>query len=406
MSSKEDIISMLSKLSVTKIDGQTNDRALVHLEKELIKIAMSVSTALGGGRLGHAGLIIPDADYTRRTGGLQFVVPAHPGVYPTTNITSKNKSRREAEHKELIKEYEVCAGVEQVLREKILEAVDEAYVLELEDEIMGFMDVSPRKLLDHLRSRGGQVDHNDTVALINERDQPWDMSIVPAVYFLKVEKAMKALDRANITSCRTQRRDFLLEQFAKCDDFKPAVREWKQRPATAQTWDNLKLFVSEEYAKAMKDGSTLTSRDVGIGSANAMEEVVEEVEELVANITESQTKRDEELHTFMKQTTATINELKADFKKATTTPPKVAKAGTSDDATPTLADKSRSARRRGKPKPTDAEKEALRKTLLDKVKACTHCGNKHPATRDELCWSLESNASLRPSGWPFNKKTE
>lgn len=403
MSSKEDIISMLSTMSVTKIDGQPNDQSLVHLEKELIKIAMSVSTALGGGRHGHAGLIIPDAEYVRRTNGEQFVVPAHPGVYPTTNITKNNKAQREAEHKELIKQYEVCAGVEQVLREKILEAVDEAYVLELEDEIMGYMDVSPRTLLDHLRSRGGQVDHNDTVTLINERDQPWDVSIVPAVYFLKVEKAMKALDRANITSCRNQRRDFLLEQFAKCDEFKPAVREWKQRPMTAQTWDNLKLFVSEEYAKAMKDGCTLTSRDVGIGAANAMEEVVEGVEELVANITESQSKRDDELRTFMKETAAAIKELK---QAATATPPTAAPK-TNDDVTNTASASNgrTSRRRRGKTK-TDAEKEAHKKALADKCKACVHCGNKHPGTRDELCWSLDSNASLRPSGWPFNKKSE
>jgi hypothetical protein len=155
MSSKEDIIGMLSKMSVTKIDSQPNDRSLVQLEKELIKIAMSVSTALGGGRHGHAGLIIPNAEYARIANGETFVVPAHPGVYPTINITSKNKSRREAEHKELIKQYEVCAGTEQALREKILEAVDEAYVLELEDDIMGFMNVSPRTLLDHLRCRGG-----------------------------------------------------------------------------------------------------------------------------------------------------------------------------------------------------------------------------------------------------------
>ena len=401
MSSKEDIIAMLSKMSVTKIDGQPNDRSLVQLEKELVKIAMSISTALGGGRHGHAGLIIPDAEYVRRTNGEQFIVPAHPGVYPTTNITSKTKSRREAEHKELIKQYEVCAGVEQALREKILEAVDEAYVLEWEDEIMGFMDVSPRKLLDHLRSRGGQVDHNDTVTLINERDQPWDITIVPAVHFLKVEKAMKALDRANITSCRNQRRDFLLEQFAKCDEFKPAVREWKQRPDVDQTWDNLKLFVSEEYAKAMKDGCTLTSRDVGIGAANAMEEVVEEVEELVANITESQTKRDEEFQKFMKQTTAAMAEIKAEIKQNKSTPPK-----TSNEATTTPSAKTRSARRRGKPKTPDAEKEAAKQALLEKVKACAHCGIKHPSTRDELCWSLESNAALRPSGWPFAKKTE
>ena len=154
----------------------------------------------------------------------------------------------------------------------------------------------------------------------------------------------------------------------------------------------------------MKDGSTLTSRDVGIGAANAMEEVVEEVEGLVANITESQTKRDEEFRTFMKQTTAAFAELKAEMKKST--PPPAPKASTGSEATTTPSAKNRSARRRGKPKQTDAEKEAAKKALLDKCKACTHCGNKHPLTRDELCWSLESNASLRPSGWPFNKKSE
>jgi len=200
---------------------------------------------LGSVPTGHAGLIIPDVEYTRRTHGTSFVIPAHPGVYPS-GVTTANKSRREAEHKELIKQYEVCSGVEQVLREKILEAVDEAYVLELEDEIMGFMDVSPREMLNHLRKRGGELDHNDTVTLLKERNEPWDITIVPAVHFLRVEKAMKALDRANISSCRNQRRDSLLEQFAKCEDFKPAVREWKKRPEADQTWENLKILVSEE----------------------------------------------------------------------------------------------------------------------------------------------------------------
>jgi len=122
MSSKEDIIELLSKKAVTKIAGQPNDRELVQLEKELVAIEMTVSTALGGGRHGHAGLIISDAEYARRTNGIHFVIPAHPGVYPQ-NVTTTNKGRREAEHKELIKQYKVCAGVEQVLREKILEVV-------------------------------------------------------------------------------------------------------------------------------------------------------------------------------------------------------------------------------------------------------------------------------------------
>jgi hypothetical protein len=94
MSSKEYIIdTMLSKAKVTNIDNQPNHHAAqVTLEKELIKIAMSVSTALGGGHL--------DAEYAHCTNGIHFVVPAHPGIYPQ-NITAATKSRRKAKHKEL-----------------------------------------------------------------------------------------------------------------------------------------------------------------------------------------------------------------------------------------------------------------------------------------------------------------
>ena len=59
----------LRKESVTKIFGQPTDQDITLLEKELIAIAASIPTSLGGGAHGHAGLIVEATKYTTMTGG-------------------------------------------------------------------------------------------------------------------------------------------------------------------------------------------------------------------------------------------------------------------------------------------------------------------------------------------------
>jgi hypothetical protein len=51
------------------------------LEKELIAIATTIPTVLGGGNYGHAGLIVEPAKYLTMTGGTPFDLPANPGIY-------------------------------------------------------------------------------------------------------------------------------------------------------------------------------------------------------------------------------------------------------------------------------------------------------------------------------------
>jgi hypothetical protein len=52
------------------------------LEKELIAIAASIPSMLGGGNHGHAGVIAEPEKYLLMTGKTAFVNPANPGVYP------------------------------------------------------------------------------------------------------------------------------------------------------------------------------------------------------------------------------------------------------------------------------------------------------------------------------------
>jgi hypothetical protein len=141
MGLRSDTREELRKESVTKIHGQPKENDLTTLEKELLAIAASIPSTLGGGNHGHAGVIAEPAKYSLMTGGIAFVNPANPGVYPAglqANATTGTQAREEAIHKELVAQYEIFNGVEQGLKDIIQEAVEMNYLLEIEDKTLGY----------------------------------------------------------------------------------------------------------------------------------------------------------------------------------------------------------------------------------------------------------------------------
>ena len=172
------------------------------------------------------------------TAGVPFNNPANLGNYPANvpgNAAAGVRARREAEHKEEVKEYETFQGVIQATKDIILEAVDHEYLMEIEDEILGFLNQTPTDMLNHLQNRGGALDFADTKTLLAERDGEWDASEVPQLYFNRVEKAMQGLTRAGINSDLNERCGMALFYLQASGEFNAAVREWENRPAGQKT---------------------------------------------------------------------------------------------------------------------------------------------------------------------------
>jgi hypothetical protein len=148
MGLRSDTQEELRKESVTKIHGQPKENDLTTLEKELIAIAASIPSKLGGGNHGHAGVIAEPAKYLLMTSGTAFMNPANPGIYPAglqANAAAGTQAREEAIHKELVAQYEIFKGVEQGLKDIIQEAVDTDYLLEIEDKTLRFLIKCPDK---------------------------------------------------------------------------------------------------------------------------------------------------------------------------------------------------------------------------------------------------------------------
>ncbi len=139
----------------TKTHGQPTDQDLTLLEKELISIAANIPIALGGDNNRHAGNIVEPTKNLIMMGGISFVNPVHPGIYPAgfaANAAAGTHAIAEAVHKEQIAQFKIFAGVKQTLKNIILEAVDHDYLLEIEDNTLGFLNQMPRSIINHLRS--------------------------------------------------------------------------------------------------------------------------------------------------------------------------------------------------------------------------------------------------------------
>jgi hypothetical protein len=302
MGLRSDTRNELRKETVTKIFGQPKDADLTTLEKELIAIAASIPTALGGGNLGHAGIIVEPEKYLIMTGGINFEPPGNPGVYPAGLALNEAAGTRAREEALLVAQYEIYKGVEQGMKDIIQDAVEADYLLKIEDEALGFLNQTPRQMLNHLRNRGGALDFADTKTLLAERDTEWNVSEVPQLYFNRVEKAMQGLTRAGINSDLNERRDMVIFYLKATGEFDAAVREWEAKPAADKTWANIKSFISTEYAKENKQNK-LTARQF---KANSIEQQAEATEEIINALTEKHT---EQMENLIKSTTEAMKKM-------------------------------------------------------------------------------------------------
>jgi hypothetical protein len=131
---------------VTKIHGQPTSHDLTILEEEIIATLANIPTSLGGGNHGHVGVIMNPMENNTMTGGIDFVNPVNPGIYPTglaINVAAGTRARAEAEHKELINQYKKFEGVHLRAKDLILEAVNNKYLIKIEHETMGYINQTP-----------------------------------------------------------------------------------------------------------------------------------------------------------------------------------------------------------------------------------------------------------------------
>jgi hypothetical protein len=166
-----EIQKMVADFTVIEVHGQPSNLDIDRLKEELIAVASSISMVLGGWGNGHAGLLLTDVDYNALAPGTPFVVPINPGIYPA-GVTAATRSWMEAEHNELIKQFQTFIGVGLRLKDLIQKAIQDDYLLELKQERVVYLHVTPFQMITHLRNCWGTIEYMDITSLMAECDNP------------------------------------------------------------------------------------------------------------------------------------------------------------------------------------------------------------------------------------------
>jgi hypothetical protein len=187
---EQDMRKAVAICTVAKIHGQPRNKDINRLEDEHTAIASSFPSKLGGGLHGNMRLVKSIADYDAFAPGTPFVPPPNSGHYPQGNILAAQCGQGEAEHKAaLIAQFQTCVGVSKELKDLILQAVDEDFLLEFQAKGIAYLMVTPFQMLTHLRDWWGTMDFFDIMALLAECDTPWNATEVPTQYFNWTEKS-------------------------------------------------------------------------------------------------------------------------------------------------------------------------------------------------------------------------
>jgi hypothetical protein len=123
----------------------------------------AIDTHLGGGTLGHLGLIVSYASYSMITpatyaGPTLWVSPTAPRWAPAiTDSTAAQISAARHIWEEDVQTYRTYTSVQQALEKQIISVFEPVYLDFLNENMVGFANITARDMLDHLFGTYGNI---------------------------------------------------------------------------------------------------------------------------------------------------------------------------------------------------------------------------------------------------------
>jgi hypothetical protein len=151
----EDVIARLPHPVVPTVQGEPDYQTIHATQKFLQANSRAIDTHLGGSTLGHLGLIISDAYYamiapTTDTGPTLWISPQAPGRAPANmDGTSAQFSAARQVWEEDVQTNRTYTSFQQALKKQIISVFEPMYLDVLNDNMVGFANISARDMLDH-----------------------------------------------------------------------------------------------------------------------------------------------------------------------------------------------------------------------------------------------------------------
>jgi hypothetical protein len=270
----EDVIASFPHPAIPTVQGESDYQTIHAIRKSLQANSRAIDTHLGGGTLGHLGPIVSDVSYAiiapaTDASPTLWIIPQAPGRAPAnTHGTAAQISAAHHIWEEDVQTYRTYTSVQQALEKQIISVFEPIYVDVLNDNMVGFANISARDMLDHLFSTYGNITSVDLEINFEHMRRAWDPQQPVESLFKQIQDCADYSESGGVLIGHPQQINIGYAKIFATGHFMSACRQWNEKPLAEKTWAQFKArFAAAHFQhKQMQGGSAATA---GYHSANA-----------------------------------------------------------------------------------------------------------------------------------------
>jgi hypothetical protein len=273
-STVEDVMASFPHPILPTVEGEP-DYQTIHANRKFLQAnSRSIDTHLGGGTLGHLGLIISDVSYamidppTAEETTL-WVTPNAPGRAPaTTDGTAAQISAARHIWEEDVQTYRTYTSAQQALKKQIIGVFEPMYLDILNDNMVGYANISARDILDHLFETYGNITAVDLEINFEHMRRAWNPHQPVETLFKQIQDCSDYSEAGGVLIGHPQQINVGHVHIFATGHFMSACSRWNEKPAAEKTWTHFKSHFSAAHRqhKQMQGESAATA---GYHSDNA-----------------------------------------------------------------------------------------------------------------------------------------
>ena len=171
-----------------------------------------------------------------------------------------------------------CNNIEQALHQQIIKAVDESYLMALQNRQTNTIDVTIPVILDYLFSNHSRL----TPAMLQHEEKQikemyYDLQQPVDVVFNKVEDPLDLSIAARADFTEQQLINIAYVLLTATGKYQHYIREWSRLDREQKTWSHFKTYFCRAHQE-LKESGDLQVKGIPFHSANLVQDVVDGVQ--------------------------------------------------------------------------------------------------------------------------------
>jgi hypothetical protein len=195
--------------------------------------------------------------------------PNTPGRAPAkTDGTAAQLSAAHRVWEEYVQTYRTCTSVQQALKKQIIGVFEPMYLEILNDNMVGYANISARDMLNHLFEIYGNITVVDLEINIEHMRRAWDPQQPVETLFKQIQDCADYSEAGGVPIGPSQGINVGYAKIFATGHFMSACRRWNEKLATEKTWTHFKSHFAAAH-RQQKQMQGQTAAHAGFHSAKA-----------------------------------------------------------------------------------------------------------------------------------------